>query len=1142
MRLKKIKLSGFKSFVDSTTVAFPQQMTCIVGPNGCGKSNVIDAVRWVLGESSAKNLRGDSMTDVIFNGSGQRSPNSQASVELVFDNTEGKLQGSLADRTEISIKRQVTRKPETKYFLNGEKCRRKDIIDIFLGTGMGARSYAIIEQGMVSKLIESKPQELRVFLEEAAGISKYKERRKETENRIRHTEDNLARLGDVMHELTKSLDKLKRQSANAIKYKDLKAKQKQLKSDLAALRFKTASDQTIKVEAQISEKRTELESYKADSTKSDSILIALKTERDEGLQEQDELQKHVFLIEKQISQAQQEVKHLKQRQAHLQSEIEKTQHLISQATEIIEEETAEIEEIQLDVDSSNPELEILREKYEAAQEQLDDAESSLQEFTDAYNQLTSRSSELKHKLSTTENNIVNDNRMLSQTTERLDDLKEELSITISETSNESSEALSLELESAQLKLDELTSTLDELKEQESSIKQEVKSESSKLSELTKSQNKIAGTLESLQYLQEKAEKGTDELNAWLSDSNISAKSLLSEIKVKDGWGKAVEAALSLIGNPIAIDKEPDNLPDVALSAIFSSSREAKTGTLASVVTGDYIPELFNFIAISDEVEAPMHISTSGLIKSSNWVYTGKEDSQSGYFARKTEIEELSHQHEQIVAQLEEITNKIDTLSERENALLNQIMDVSSQSSAEQQKVTTLSTELRIKEQQADAATKKIDRLKSQISSLQAEVTTTEQRIEINNELVETTRMSLEECEEQLLESENTLSQSKNHTQTVRSTTMQYKDNLHRIEMESSSKRSKLDGLKASLQKTTTEINRHKENLDAYKSELDASHTPIEEHMEDEQIKLQELSDAQEKLDRFKISMSGILEKISDAEAAQASSKEYESRIAEAINDLKIHAERHMMKGQQHLAVLNELKVNIKDYEEFDFDSLDESVMDADLESTTKAIDRLGAVNLAAIEEYEQESKRKEYLDQQVVDLEGALETLRDAIDKIDKETRTRFKETYEKVNADFQVLFPRVFGGGAAYLELTDSDLLEAGVTIMARPPGKKNSTIHLLSGGEKALTAISLVFSIFRLNPAPFCMLDEVDAPLDDVNVQRFCNLVESMSDTVQFVYISHNKVAMEMAHQLAGVTMQEPGVSRLVAVDVEEAAKLID
>ena len=731
MQLKHIKLSGFKSFVDPTKISFPTNMVGVVGPNGCGKSNVIDAVRWVLGELSAKNLRGESMVDVIFNGSEKRKASGQCSIELLFDNSSAKIGGEYASFNEVSIKRIMTRDAQSNYFINNTKCRRKDVQDIFLGTGLGPSSYAIIEQGMVSKLVSAKPDELRTHIEEAAGVSKYRERRKETESRIKRTKENLSRVKDIRDEIARLIRRLENQAKAADKYNLLKKDKAKLELDKAIL-----------------------------------FSIEAKNSRDS---------------------------------------------------------------LQKNLDAHNRDLKIKNAECETIQSQIDqyrtENDSILSEYETAQKNFYAVGAEIAKR----EANLQNINKSESET----------------------------------------------------------------------------------KYSLQKAKQN------------------------------------------------------------YEKARESEK----------------NFDELSPSEKA-MHILND------------------------------------VIDIIEKYGINNDSIKEKAQELKKLLVDILNIATA-------------------------------QSKSLTEEYLSRQNELEVQIEEAESLKGSIEEEMEEFV-----------------------------------NKSSKAESVLIDLRQKQSKFNEELRDLENKKS-------------------------------------------IADLDSRS---------ISEKITDVRVELKTHEINLENSNKKIKEAGIEIESidfsvYEGTTFEEIEDKLIDVEAK-----IIKLGAINLAAPEEIAEESARKEELDEQYADLTEALDKLTAAIKKIDDETKTIFKDSFNAVNTRLKEMFPKLFGGGMAELTLNDDDALNAGVILMARPPGKKNSSISQLSGGEKALTALALVFAIFELNPAPFCLLDEVDAPLDDLNTLRFINMVEEMSKSVQFIFITHNKVSMERSDYLMGVTMQEAGVSRMVSVDVSQALQLAD
>jgi chromosome segregation protein len=1152
MRLKQIKLAGFKSFVDSTTVPFPDQMTAIVGPNGCGKSNVIDAVRWVLGESSAKNLRGDAMTDVIFNGSTNRKPVSQASVELVFDNAEGKLQGNLASRSEISVKRVVNKEAQSTYFLNGSKCRRRDITDIFLGTGLGPRSYAIIEQGMISRLIESKPQELRIFIEEAAGISKYKERRRETENRIKHTRDNLSRLEDVREELGTQLEKLKRQAATARRYKELKSAERKYKAELYALKWHKYNEQLNVYEREKAEKETALEAFIAEQRGGELGLVRLKEQQTELNDQVQSAQQKVYQVGTHITRLEQQIVFTQEKFENQQEEQQQAELAIEEADSHLMMEQERLESLQEQADFLEPDLELATQQVEAGNELLLQSEEDYEQWQSQWAKLqrsASGASQSEQVIQTKLNHIKTNIDRLNQ---QRNQVKSEL---------QSISASALEVQIAELD-EQIERVSSDMELQQQSLAEIANLESSSFAEYTENKDKLEAVQAQLtntklqeQHLQSWYDKFANREDAaeLLASEGIQQNGhVLTQLKADAQWQDAIEMLISQSGSPIIAERLPNSRIEVDL--ITPHQMSVNEGSIASKVIEGTYPAWFNNVAIANDiqhakqlVQAGSHwhsaITITGEWLGMNWFSTGSSVSgESNVLSNIDKLEQLREARVAFELQLEQAQSALSDSKQRHNEIQTNKNNAEQAIRALESKLQGLVSEQKLLQQQKMHLTQQFEKLNAQIAHIEEELELMQiQQEELLMELEAQSEqgIALEQELEELELQKSVLMEAVNSNKINLET---YRSQLHQLTLQHQNTLTQIDSVKSNVMRSSQHKQQLEKRLVELREQLSSGESPVVEmKMELEEL-LGSRIEAEEFLTLKQAELAEVADKVLQIEQGQSGILSKMDAMKAEIESIKLDSEGARIRAQNMLETLNDMEQPLKPVLENMPGEANEEDWSERLEKTTHSISRLGAINLAAIEEYDVQAERKQYLDEQYTDLTDALETLENAIRKIDRESRAKFKETYDKVNAGLQELFPKVFGGGSAYLELTADDLLETGVTIMARPPGKKNSTIHLLSGGEKALTALSLVFSIFRLNPAPFCMLDEVDAPLDDANVGRFCKLVSEMSATVQFIYISHNKVAMEMATHLTGVTMQEPGVSRLVAVDVQEAVKMAE
>lgn len=1164
MRLKKIKLAGFKSFVDPTTIPFPGEMTAVVGPNGCGKSNVIDAVRWVLGESSAKNLRGDAMTDVIFNGSTARKAVSQCSVELVFDNSSGRIAGEYANYNELSVKRIVTKEAVSSYLLNGSKCRKRDITDLFLGTGLGPRSYAIIEQGMISKLIESRPQELRVFVEEAAGISKYKERRRETENRIKHTKENLERLDDVRGELGEQLSKLQRQAAAATRYKELKATERELKAQLAVIRWLKQNDSINQAEAYISQKEIELEEVISRKRGDETSIVQYREEQEVCKLEINDIQQEIFKVSTDITKIEQSQVFSKKRKQQIQMELQQLQSQAQQTQLLFSDTADELVIVQDELVDLEPNKMLLEEAVEHAQLKRSEAEEALVEFNEKNRDSDIQYHSLKQKLQSCHGQIQNTMSMQLRTESRIKELKQESAELEQGDIQRQLEDIQTELLLAQEGLAQAKEDL--LFTQERQQKTSV--EHARTSAVVEEQKSKLINLQARQEaLQEINNKSNHDKSASLNASDkyefeSSLLELSSFLNVEPGYEERCEIVFSHIASPSVLPSLQieqvdqsffDNKHGQAIMFEKHMTSEKLKGSLGEKINNPKIPHFLNMISLVENVEAGLKqqkkllpgyslITPCGLWLFNDMLINGAGALVDSSLSRTAEIASLNTQVEKQKRHLEiaEQASVLTSLSLNEVTVL--IDDAKSLCSDYSEQVYKFSTQSNQLQQHLTQQKMRHDRVYEELERHQMNAAEELETLETLNEQVEIYALDLAQFEEVVDEHTADAERLQENVQLARSQVELLVSQSHELAMQVQQTKNKYTLLKDKQSSREEQINESKDKIAMLQEESEELSMPFEDQQERLQTLLQDKTALQERQREIQETLADVDEKLLEAEKGQSGINQMAERIKAEIDSKKLQAEGSKVRAQSYIEQLQDMQQPLKPILDDLPEDINEEVWQQNLEKTTSSLSRLGAVNLAAVEEFESQSVRKRYLDEQNDDLTQALETLETAIKKIDKETRSRFKATFDQINADLKMLFPKVFGGGSAHLALTEDDMLDTGVTIMARPPGKKNSTIHLLSGGEKALTALSLVFAIFRLNPAPFCLLDEVDAPLDDANVGRFCKLVSEMSKTVQFIYITHNKVAMEMASHLTGVTMAEPGVSRMVAVDVEEALAIAE
>lgn len=1164
MRLEKIKIAGFKSFVDPTTVPIPSQLVGVVGPNGCGKSNTIDAVRWVMGESSAKMLRGESMADVIFNGSTSRKPVGMASVELVFDNSKGTAGGQYASFNQISVKRRVQRDGQSQFYLNGSKCRRRDITDLFMGTGLGPRSYSIIEQGMISRLIEARPEDLRAFLEEAAGISKYKDRRKETERRIQHTRENLERLVDLIEEVEKQLIHLKKQAETAEKYKKFKAQERLLKAELIALKLRAQQEDFEIKDEQITQHETAME-------KAVSEQRALENQQESEREKHQETQTQFNLVQGQfyqvgseIAQTEQSIKFAQQNLNQLQRDLQQNETNWQEAQAHLQQDEQRLHETQLNLSEETPHLEALREKEALAKETLDKMEAQLadwQQQWEHFNHESREPTQVAQVERTRMNHFEQQGKVFVQREQKIQaELQKLAEQDLSEQQAMLQEQVEMQSEQQAMSHEQLNEALAEIEQ----YREKSKQVSLQLNEVRSKFQSGKGRLSSLEALQASAlGRQQGKQNQWLKQQDLLQASRLAEqIKVTAQWQRAVETVLGHHLQAVCVDdisayveslqssKDKFTLIQSHEATQINLSEDALLhhvtqpigvqGLLAGVRCANSLPE-----ALAMRHKLPAHesyITPQGEWIGVNWIKMGQlSEDASGVLERGELIKQLLAEQEELEAQIEALQADLE-----DNQLL---LKQSEQSRQEYQ-------------QQSNDAQRQLSALESRLSALMTRLEQNQQReMQLQEELQELNEQHQENME-QMAESRITLhaalEQIDEH-KLQRETLLAERDRLSLLVKQAREETQRLHG---QAHDVALRIESFKTLEDQLTRGLDRMRSQLEVHVERRASLQEQLEETQEPLEEMKLQLEEQLQQRVEVETHLTEAREaleQSEKLLRGLDQQRHQSEQLVQQRREALekvrAARQESLFHLKNLEqqllETDFkqeelmaelaEDASVSAWEDSLRQMDARIKRLGAINLAAIDEYKEQEERMHYLNAQQKDITESLETLENAIRKIDRETRTKFKETYDKVNTGLKERFPKLFGGGHAYLSLTGEDLLDTGVTVMARPPGKRNTSIHLLSGGEKALTAVALVFSIFDLNPSPFCMLDEVDAPLDDANVGRFCELVKSMSDKVQFIFITHNKITMEIANQLMGVTMHEPGVSRLVSVDVEQAAEMV-
>jgi len=1164
MRLTKIKVAGFKSFADPTSVGFPSNLTGVVGPNGCGKSNIIDAVRWVMGELSAKHLRGDSMTDVIFNGSASRKPVGTASVELVFDNSDGKISGPYADYAEVSLKRQVARDGTSNYFLNGARCRRKDITQLFLGTGLGSRSYAIIEQGMISRVIEAKADDMRAFVEEAAGISRYKERRKETEARISDTRENLERLQDVRDEVDKQIRHLQRQAATARRYQALKETERRLTAELLALRLREIDSGAEVQDSAVRECELTMQQALADQRAAEAAIETQRVYQTEQSDRVSAVQARYYEVGAEISRTEQTITHTREMRDQQRNELAQARATLAELDSHIERDQRQIAGLRAEIEQLGPELAQAQAAEGNLNEGLGAAEAALAGWQQRWEDFN-REQGSAHQTTQVERarieQLENQLRRLSTQSDRLGLERDALM------AQESSALLGQLTEKESLArgtADELSRALTAALDRSQKLRAAQFEAETRLEAARGERERCRAEVVSLEALQKAAlGRGDSRTAEWLNGTGLAQQPrLAAQLSVRGGWERAVETALGDYLEALCVD-ELDALADVLptlsvgrislLQAGEHVEADGAAGMLSGVVSGPAaIVRLLSRVRLAETLTEALKLrreiahDESVITRSGEWI--GRDwlrvnrggDPHSGVLEREQRLKQLRTELARSEANTRDTETRLATCRE---ALAQAERDRDAAQSSIQgahRDHADLMGQLEGERARAQESTLRRERLEEEAAEVTREIGISQDALARARAELDRGLLALDALDSRRsgLEAERDDCREAVQSARARSQAAQLasRDLLIRIESRRSSESSMSVGLKRmSDQRLQTHTRR--DELEAALASGDQPIIELEARLADflaRRLDVEgELSAERRALEEADAALRSLDEKRLDAETRVNTARAGVEQARLVAQESRVRREGLLEQFSATRFDLTEVLAGL---------AADAAVVawEESLNGTRADLEKLGQVNLAAIDELKESSERKEYLDRQFADVNSALTTLEEAMRKIDKETRTRFEDTFNRINAGLKDKFPKLFGGGHAYLEIVGDDILEAGVAVMARPPGKRNSSIHQLSGGEKALTAVALVFSIFDLNPAPFCLLDEVDAPLDEHNVGRFCDIVRQMSERVQFIFITHNKATMELASQLLGVTMHEPGCSRLVSVDVDEAVRM--
>ena len=1169
MRLNSIKLSGFKSFAEPTNFQLPGQLVGVVGPNGCGKSNIMDAVRWVLGESKASELRGESMQDVIFNGSGLRKPASRASVELVFTNEDGRAGGQWNRFAEIAVKRVLTRDGTSSYYINNQPVRRRDVQDVFLGTGLGPRAYAIIGQGTISRIIESKPEELRLFLEEAAGVSKYKERRRETENRLKDTRENLTRVDDILRELNSNLDKLEKQAEVASQYRALQSSGELKLHQLWFLKHRDAASEEARVKNAVSEAVNALEARTAELRHGEAELETIRQAHYAASDELHVSQGALTEVALEVSRLEERIRYVVEGRLRVEQRLVELKAQSAQWAERQQQASDELEHIAEQIAGADEQGEVLAAQAEEHAGKLPDVEDAVRAAQAVANEQRTKVGAVQQQiqvLAAESRNVADQRRQFNARRDKLAAEKGQLAAPDVDRLAE----LKRQFESADETRGVNEARLHELQDQAPTLDDERRTKQAAVNSEGGRQAALSARLDALRALQEKVQT-EGKLKPWLARHGLDGlQGLWTKIHIEPGWETALEAALRErmgaleVGRLDTVRAFASDAPPAKL-AFYTPPQAAISNTRQTLprlsdllrlndaglkaLLNDWLEGVYTAANFDDALAARGQLTHGEVIMTRDGhavsqfavSFHAPDSEQAGMLARAQEIENLGRQlraqeliHDEARSSLIRAEAAYTDASQR--------LVVARRDAGESQtRAHQLQVELMRLSQLAEASSTRRGQLDDELTEIDAQLEELAERSAIGEARFEELDMQLAttqerhaELDEAVITAERKLAEAREQLRT-----------LERQSQEAQFASRSLAARRGELQRGIETAQQQLATNESAGVQLQDELTVLTDAAAQAglQTALAMKLDREAALGAKRSEYDDLTARLRRADEQRLQHEQSLQPLRDRITKLQLEEQAAQLGGAQYLDQLVAAAV--------DFEALSAGIeqngvrptgLQTEIDRINREVNALGAVNLAALDELTASRERKAFLDAQNADLIEAMTTLEDAIHKIDLETRDLLANTFNQVNEHFGRMFPELFGGGNARLVMTGDEILDAGVQVMAQPPGKKNSTIHLLSGGEKALTAIALVFAIFQLNPAPFCLLDEVDAPLDDANTERYSRLVKQMAQGTQFLFISHNKIAMEMAEQLIGVTMQEQGVSRIVTVDMEGAVSLAE
>lgn len=1165
MRLNSIRLAGFKSFAEPTSVHLDPVLCAIVGPNGCGKSNIVDGLRWAIGERSAQVLRGSNFNDVVFDGTDHRAKSSHASVELLFDNSDARIGGEYAGYTEISVRREITTDQHSEFFLNGRRCRSRDIQDLFLGTGFGTKGYAIISQDRADQIVRSKPEELRQYVEEAAGVSSYRERRHETELKIQRTEQNILRVNDGVEALASDIRRLSRQVSATRRYQQLRDQIAEQNVKRLGWLIRDQSDEIERASIHVTELETELSRQEADEQSLDIELLKLRVSRSKEVEERNARQADVYEYQSKISKNETSIEVHEERINSLGRAIESAEKQIASYSRDLAQDVEKLEAARTELLStearsrlSHQKVKKLAEEERAKQAELLNTQQSLERMRHSIQETSEQRINFQHQLSDADT-------LISVSKDRL----REISVDLPDLADDQLrlKAMMSDREKAEGKREELRKTLHTQNEQIKALELELSSLNSQLEDLQGKAQESATTLSSLKAEQDVAlglSQETPKLKTWLTDRNLGDNQrLLPQLKVESGWESAVEIVLGTLVRAVEVENVIEfngSYDDLKTSGgIFvmpsENNRELEAASLLNKVSAgsslvseqlanvlvaeNFADALQRYPRLSDQQSL---ITREGIWIGTNWVrFPSDRVMHQHVIARTAEIEQHEAEHARLAMHLSRELKSRDELLQR-------LSEIRAERDVLQSELMVNATDVATKTERETAKRKAIDHAITRKREIESEIRSYEDSITATEKHRNTVQEQWREVDQKLVAKhgefatlEEAAKSAEIDLENTRSESQTTSDRWHTVQREYERIKTEIQTTEQQRDRQAARIEELVNSVSTQKSELQGLQAELPRMRTSQSARLAEQTHFQKRLKEQDEKVQALEGTIQSKENERRGIEQRIAKVRSSLSDSRVDLASHRSTLDHLVADLSSYQVGKSEAiqrldDEDNLDKINEAI-----EHLERRFSRLGPINHQAIEEHSQKVEQKKHKDQQLTDLDQALSTLKSAIAHIDLEIRGKVKHTFDGINDNLDKVLPRLFGGGKAMLEMTGESLLDAGIVMRVKLPGKANLPINLLSGGEKALAALSFVFAVFLLNPSPVCVLDEVDASLDDQNVGRFTDLLNDLVET-QFVVITHNPRTMERSKHLLGVTMQEPGVSRVVSVSLDAALEFAE